>query len=148
MHKFHRVFNGNNVAGRSAIAKIDHRRQRGGFARPGAANHKHQPALVHDDFFENRRQAHFVKIGNLGRNGTDHHADKTLLHKNIHAKARQTRNRHGEIAFHFFGELRALRVIHQRMREGLSDLAGELLSGHRRHRAMRLHARWKIRRDK
>ena len=50
---FHRVFDGQDMAGLHAVAPVDHGGQRGALARSGRAHHQNQPAL-----FENQVAQH------------------------------------------------------------------------------------------
>ena len=52
VHVLDRVLDRDDVAGRGAVAVVDHRRQRGRLARAGAADDQHQPALGHHDVLQ------------------------------------------------------------------------------------------------
>ena len=140
VHIFHRVFHGDDMARRRAVALIDHRRQRGRFARARAADHQRQPARVHDHFFQNGRQPQLRKVRDFRRDAADHHADIALLHKHIDAKSRQALDRNREVAFHLLGELGALLLVHQRVRQHAGHRVGQLLRNERLHLDMGLHA--------
>ncbi len=56
VHKFHRIFDGNDVPGTIAVAVVNQRRQRCGLARPGATHEQDQAALLHDQFGQDFRQ--------------------------------------------------------------------------------------------
>ena len=148
VHVLHRVFHRNDVPGRLAVAVVDQCRQGGGLARSRATNHQHQAALVHDDFFEHRRQCQLLKVGNLGGNGAHYHCHVLLLHVHIDAKTRQPGDGDGEIALQLLVKLLLLALIHQRMREGTGQLPRQLLVRQRLHRTIGFHARREIVCDK
>jgi hypothetical protein len=60
---FDRVFDGQDVARAVLVAVVQHRGDGGGLARAGGADDQHQPALLHDDVGEHRRQAEVVERG-------------------------------------------------------------------------------------
>jgi hypothetical protein len=135
----HRIFHGDDVAVRSAVAVIHHRGQRGALARARAAHQQHQPALLHHDILEDGRQAEPVDGGDLGRDGAHHHGHMALLHEHVDAEPAHPGQSEGEIALHVALELLALTLVHQRPRELGGHLAAELLLRQRPHPAVRLH---------
>ena len=128
MHEFDRIFHRDDVTRGAAIAVIDHRGERSRLARAGGADDQHQPALGHHDFFEDLRQPQLGEIGNLVDDGPDHDADVLLLHEDVHAKARHTREGDREIALQLFGEFLALTLVHERVGE-LARHLGRRASG-------------------
>jgi hypothetical protein len=74
MQVFHRVFDGQDVPAAVLVAMIDHRRQRGGLARAGGADHQHDTALVHDDRLQHLRQPQFVAGEDAVVEVANHHA--------------------------------------------------------------------------
>src|SRR6202041_3458479 len=103
MHEFDRIFHGDDVARRRAVAMIDHGSQRRRLARTGGAHDKDEAPVGHDDFLEDFRQRQRGEIGYFRRNGPDHHAYMLLLNEGVDAKPRHSRERYGEIAFELLG---------------------------------------------
>jgi len=52
MDEFHRIFDGDDVAGGGAVAVIDHGGERGRFSRAGGANDQNEAPLGHDDLLQ------------------------------------------------------------------------------------------------
>jgi hypothetical protein len=63
---FHRVFNGDDMAGRIAVTVVDQRRQGGGLTGAGRPYKQHQPPLGHHHVFQDRRQAEGIGIRSIG----------------------------------------------------------------------------------
>ena len=143
VHVFDRVLDGDDVAEAVFVAVADHRRQRGGFARAGAADENHQTALGHGHVLEHFRQAQFLELGNFGGDGAQHQADARLLHEGIDAKTADIRRADGEIAFLGGLELRRLLAVHDRHRQFLRMGWRKGLVGNRRHLAVHLDGGWK-----
>src|SRR5690606_12154218 len=118
-----RILDGEDVAGRVAVAVVDHRRQRGRLAGTGGTDHQHQAALLHHDVLEDLGQLQLVDGGDLALDGADHHADLTALLEHVHAEAAGVlhRDRHVELEVAF--ELGHLALVHQRIGD-LLDHAG------------------------
>ena len=140
VHVLDRVLDRDDVAVGRAVAVIDHRRERRRFARAGAADHQHQPALGHDDFLEDLGKAELLEVRDLGGDRADHHADVLLLDEDVDAEAREARDGDREIALEVLRELLALALVHHRVRELARDLARELLAASAAACAVRLHA--------
>src|SRR5690606_41751056 len=56
VHVLDRVLDRDDVAAGLLVAVVQHRCERGGLTRAGAADDDDQAALAHDDVLENRRQ--------------------------------------------------------------------------------------------
>ena len=83
-----RVLDGHHVAAAVAVDVIDHRRQRGGFARAGRARHQHQSARPHADVLGDLRQHQVVDRLDLDRNRPQHRAHVPALPEAVHAESR------------------------------------------------------------
>ena len=112
MHVFHRVLDGDDVSARLFVAVADHGRERGGFAGAGAADQDHEAALGQHDLLEYGRQFQFLEGRNLGIDGSEHRAGKSLLHEGADAKAADARRCDRKIAFLGRIEFLGLAVVH------------------------------------
>ena len=148
MHIFHRILYGNNVAVAVFVAVAEHGRQCGGFAATSAAGQNNQPALGHHDIFEYIGQPQFLKLWNLGGDGTQHHADPLLLHKHIDAKATDAGWADSKVAFVGGFKFCRLAVVHDAVRKLERVRRRKHLLRNRRHLAVHLERRWEARADK
>ena len=96
VHVFHRIFDGDDVAAGLFVAVADHRGERGGLARAGAAHQDHEAALGQHDFLEDRRQLELLERRDLRIDEADDAAGIALLHEGVHAEtadAQEARSR-------------------------------------------------------
>ena len=138
MHKFDRVFHGDDVAERILVAPIDHGRQRGGFTRARRAHKNAQATLGHGHVFEHLGQAQLVDGGDVGRNRPQHHAHAPLLNEGIHPKAPNPGRGDGKVAFLGALELGHLAVAHDGTGQRHGVIGRQRLRRHPRHRTIDL----------
>src|SRR5687767_7424491 len=141
VHVLDRVLDGDDVAVGVLVAVADHRRERGRFARAGAADEDHQAALGHRHVLQHRRQLQVVEVRDGGGDHAQHHADAAHLHEGVDAEAADAGRVDREVAFLLRLELRRLLVVHHRAAEHGGVLRGECLLRHRGHLAVDLHRR-------
>jgi hypothetical protein len=108
MQVFDRVFDGHDVRGAGGVDFVDHRRQRGGLARPGGASYQYQAALFLRDPLEDRRQRQVVDGGDVAGDDAEHHADGAALLEGVAAETAQTGHAVGQVHFVLFLELVAV----------------------------------------
>ena len=145
MHEFDRILDGNDMTMRVAIAVVHHRCQRGRLTRARAAYEDDQATLGHRDILQDRRQVEFVETGDLGVDDTQHHARAATLHEGIDTKTRHARQGDGEVTFLVLFEFRHLLVVHDRTRQDLGMIRGQILLRDRRHLAVDFHRRRRAR---
>jgi len=85
VHVFHRVFNGDDVAVGIFIAMTSIAASVVDFPEPVPPTSK-TSRVWSSHVFQYRWQAHFIKIGNLGGDRTQHHAYTLLLLKYVDAE--------------------------------------------------------------
>ena len=85
MHKFDRVLHGDDMVAPVEIGKIDHGRQRGGFAGTGRAGDKHHAFFQHRETLQNRRQAELLQREHLAGNEAEYRGDAVFLIQKIRA---------------------------------------------------------------
>ena len=108
-HELDRVFDGEDVAAAGVVAVLDHGRQRGGLARAGGADHQDQPALLHDQVLEDRRQPQRLDARRLRAQIADNQGDVAALPEHVDAEAADLRNREREV--HLPGLLEVLLLL-------------------------------------
>ena len=84
--KFDRVLDRDDFPGLALVDVADHRRQRGGFAAAGDPCQQHEPALLHGDLFQDRRQSQLFEVGNLERDRPQHQRERASLAADVDAK--------------------------------------------------------------
>ena len=102
---FNRVFDRENVPGELLVAAVDHRGQRGALARAGGAHHQDEPALFHDQFAQDGRQAQRVEFGDVLRDEADHHRITATLAHGADAKSAHTAQGHAHVELAGFFQL-------------------------------------------
>ena len=112
---FDGILDGEDMAGRSAVAVIDHRRQRGRLARTGGADDQHQPARRHDDVLQRLRQLQFLDAGNHAADRADDHAHFAALFEHVDAEPAGIGQRQRHVQLQIAFELRHLALVHQRI---------------------------------
>ena len=134
-----RILNGNDVAVTVLVAIADHCRQRGRFARAGAADQNNQSALGHDHIFQHLRQIEVFELRNRRGNGTHDQADAAHLHKSVDTKTTDAGWRDGKVTF--FGRLKfcGLFVGHDRARNLARMYGRQTRLRHRGHLAVDFH---------
>ncbi len=120
-----RVLEREDVPRPALVAEIEHRRERGRFARAGRADHQDQAALLHDDFLEDLRHAERIQRGNTGRDVAHHDRGRALLAESADAEAADALHRQRRIELH-------LVLVHLDLALG-QDVVKELLHGVGRH---------------
>src|SRR5665647_512828 len=112
MHEFDRVFHGQDVAHLSFVAMIDHRGQRGGFARAGWSRDQYQTARIFGNRLETLGGLQVFQGQYLGRNGTHDRTRSAVVHKSIDTKTRESGNLEGEVDLLVLFVSLALPVVH------------------------------------
>jgi hypothetical protein len=92
-----RILNGEDVSAMMAIAMIEHRGERGRFARTGRADHQDQAARQHHQIAQYRRQSQVFDFRNLGGDVADGNRHFTALPIHVDAKAADARWRDTKI---------------------------------------------------
>ena len=109
-----------------AVAKIEHRSERGGFAGTGRADDQDQATLFHHHLRQHLRQRQRTKLRNVGFDVADYRCATALLPHHVDAKIAHTFHRHGEIEFQLF--FKSLDLM--RFEDFVTDLFG-VLGAHR-----------------
>src|SRR5487761_2631343 len=112
VHELDRVLDGEDVSLFGLVLVVDHRRQRGGFARSGRSGHQHLAARLVGDLFKDLRAFEIGERQDLGRDGPHHGCGAAVLHERVDAKARQAWDGEGEVALQVLLVELALAVIH------------------------------------
>jgi hypothetical protein len=87
VHVLDRVLDRDDVAAGLLVAIADHRRERRGLARAGAADQDHEAALGQHDLLEDGRQVELLDRRNLALIRRMHAAGLALLHEGVDAEA-------------------------------------------------------------
>ena len=87
MHKLDRVLDGDDVIFAVQVRVIDHRGERGAFARTRRTGHEYEAFFQHRETLQDRRKTEFVGRQNLARNEPEDRGDAALLVEKIRAIA-------------------------------------------------------------
>src|SRR5437764_942258 len=112
MHKFQRVFHGDDVLGPGLIDEIDHHGQSGGFAATGCSGDKHQTEALFAQFLENRGKAQLIDRKNGKRDDSANDAVSAALKVDVGAHTAFVANAKGEVHLHRFVEDAQLTIAH------------------------------------
>ena len=74
---------GEDVAGPVGVAVVDHRGQRRRLAGAGRAGDQHEPALLHDEIEQHRRQPQLVERRDVAAHVADHQRDGAALAEDV-----------------------------------------------------------------
>ena len=139
VHKFNRVFDGDDVVLAVFVAVVDHRGERGGFARACAADKNHQPALFEGNLLQHGRQVEAFKRGDFAGDGAQHQRGGAALHHGVYTETAGVGQADGKIAFVGVGEFLYLLGAHDVERDFHAALGGERLFGDGHDFAVHFH---------
>ncbi len=128
MHEFDRVLDRQDVGVVIRIDVIDHRRQRGRFARAGWPRNQDNAAWVTGDILEKLGATQVLKGQDFRWNGSEHRRRTPILVEGVNAKSSQPRQFKGKIALQKLLVITTLIVIHD-----VIDQALNFLGVQRRH---------------
>src|SRR5678816_442525 len=128
--EFDRVLDGHDVFRSRGVDVVDHRGQRGRFARTGGARAQDQAAPLLGNRLEDRRQQEILEGMDLHGNDAKHQPDRAALLEDVATKAAEPGNGIGDVQLVVVLELLLLAAAHDA--EGHRD--GVLL-----HQALELH---------
>ena len=148
MDELNRVFDGDDVVLAIFIAVVNHRSERGGFARTGTADENHEAAFFHHHVFQDGGQIEAVEIRDFAGNGAEHQRRRAALHHGIDTEAAGVGQADGEVAFVGGRKLFDLFGGHNRKSDFHTFFRGQRLVGNRRDFAVHFHSGWEIGRDK
>ena len=130
---FDRVFDRQDVTGAVRVAVIDHRRQRRRLAGAGGTGDHDEPALLHDEVEQHRRQPQLLEGGDVAAHVADDERDRPALAEDVDPEVADVRI-----------EVREIHLVLGL--EGLRLLVGHELVGDAAHR-VEVHRPIRQRRD-
>ena len=128
MEELDRILDRDHVHAAVLVDVVDHRGERGGFARAGDAGDQDEPARLERDLLEHHRQVQLADGLDLVRNGAERERERAALLVDVGAKPADARHADGEVRFLLLGELLDLPGSHHLLRQHL-----EILRLDRRH---------------
>jgi hypothetical protein len=92
-----RILDGHDVIRPGAVDQVDHRRERRRLAGAGRAGHEHEPAGALGQLGEGIGHAELLERLQLGRDETEGGTEALALEVDVHAEAREARDRVREV---------------------------------------------------
>jgi len=136
--EFDRVFQREDMPGLLLVAVVDHRSERGRLARSGGADHQQQPALVHHQVAEDRRQVQRGELRDVVRDEPDHAGHRAALAEHVDPEAADVAHAVAEVQLVVLLEDLPVALVDDLAHQGHHVLGGEPLLVHRHHRAVEL----------
>ena len=112
VNELDRVLDGEDVALLVFVDLVDHRGERRGLARTRRTGHEDDAARLIDDLGEDLGCPELLKRQDLRGDRAHHRRRPAVLHEGVHAKARESRYREGEIALEVLLVVLPLPVVH------------------------------------
>ena len=112
VHKFDRVFDGQNMGVLVFVDVIDHCRQCRRFSRPRRPGDQYNAARIFGNILEYPGAVEFFERHHLGWNGPEHRPRSAVLHKSVDPETRQIRDFKGKVALEMLFVSFALRIAH------------------------------------
>ena len=144
MDELNRVFDGDDVVLAIFVAVVNHRGERGGFARAGTADENHKAAFFHHHVFQDGRQIEAVEIRDFAGNGAEHQRRRAALHHGIDTEAAGVGQADGEVAFVGGRKFFDLFGRHNRKSDFHTFFSTQRLIAQSRDFAVHLHGRREI----
>src|ERR1019366_2491052 len=119
VHKFDRVFHGQDVAQFFLVTLVDHRSQRSGFSRAGWSRNKHHAARKIANGLENLRALQVFQRQYFGWDGTHYRTRTAVMDKGIDAETCQSGNLEGEVELLVLLISLALTIVHDVIHQGV-----------------------------
>ena len=123
------------------IHRLNHRGQRGRFARAGVASNEHEAARQIGESSDDLGKIQRRQRRNLGADGAHGHANQTALHVRIHAVALEARDFVGEVEIEVLLEMATLMFIGDSRQDAPHVLAREHGHFHGLHDGVGAHHR-------
>ena len=144
MEELDRVLDRDHVARGGAVDGVDHRRQRGGLARAGAAGDQDEAARREREIPHHRGQLQLLDGRHLDRDVPQGDRGSAALHENVGAEPPQPRDSEGEVDLAVGREVEPLLVAQElvadgaqllRVRRGVLERRQDAVHAHDRRRA-------------
>ena len=124
---FDGVFNGQDMAGGSVIAMLNHGRHCGGFTRTSRTCNQYQATFFHNELVQNRWQIQFLDVKNIEPYIANDNGNAAALAENIDPIISGIQNTIGKIHFHAGFKGRDLLRCHYFIGDALNRFAIKFL---------------------